>query len=293
MNQPTLLEDQVFNELNFGKKGEVFGPSSRSVCKVLNGNACGSGGIVGKQNGKTLVLTNAHVAGTKEGHIVTCTFPFMNNFRVNAKVILGAYSDQIMMDWAVLEIAQDIALPAVKLSIKPPGENLYSNGYPKCDGPWPVKLRTVGYTHGGTVWRGQPNAIGGQSGSPIHDVADNFQRVLLTWSWGGDCAGQTTKAIWFQYHNKVMFGAPWPKDEEFLELGNRAEHLENGFFGFSEVGIDDLPIWEHLDTPTPPPTPLPPEDKEFRAAVLKHAEALVALAKSASIPESGGGTFGL
>lgn len=298
------LADQ-FQETNFGKKGEVFGPSSRSICRVLNQGSCGSGTIVGKRDGKTLVLTNAHVAGTTIGRVVVCQFPFAGDKKYNARVIMAGYSDKVMMDWAVVEVAEDVPLPAVKLSIQPPGPQLYSCGYPRCDGPWPVKLVTKGYTHNGTVWLGQPNAIGGQSGSGIHDVTDNLQRVLLTWSWGGDCAGQTTKAIWFQYQQRAVVGFERP--EGLIELdNNNAEGLENGFF--AEANITTLPIWDHLDDPVTPP-PGGGDCKELRAAILKQAEALqqqvgklIELARSSSPPENTpdtgtnqdtGGTFGL
>jgi hypothetical protein len=217
---------------------------------------------------------------------------------------MAGYSDRIMMDWAVIEIAEDVPLPAVKLSIQTPGPQLYSNGYPRCDGPWPVKLSTRGYTHNGTVWRGQPNAIGGQSGSAIHDTTDNLQRVLLTWSWAGDCAGQTTKAIWFQYQQRAVIGFERP--EGLIELNdNRAEGLENGFF--AEANITTLPIWDHLDEP--PVIPPNGNCKEFQTAVLKQAEELqqqvgklIELARSTPPQEDGtdsteeqppGSTFGL
>ena len=290
-----------FDEANFGRKGEVFGPSSRSACRVLNSGSCGSGSIVGKRDGKTLILTNAHVTGTRIGRTVVCQFPFNNDKKYNGKVIMAGYSNKVMMDWAVVEVAEDVPLPAVKLSIQTPGQQLYSNGYPRCDGPWPVKLRTVGYTHNGTVWRGQPNAIGGQSGSAIHDTNDNLQRVLLTWSWGGDCAGQTTKAIWFQYQQRAVVGFERP--DGLIELAdNRAEDLENGFF--AEANIVTLPIWSHLDDSVTPPTGT--DCKAFRAAVLKQAEELqqqvgklVELARQSAPPNdddtepSTGGTFGL
>ena len=295
------LENE-FDEVNFGQKGEVFGPSSRSCCRVLNSGSCGSGSIVGKRDGKTLVLTNAHVAGTTIGRIVVCQFPFNNDKKYNGKVIMAGYSDKVMMDWAVVEINEDVPLPVVKLSIQSPGPQLYSCGYPRCDGPWPVKLTTRGYTYNGTVWRGQPNAIGGQSGSAIHDVVDNLQRILLTWSWSGDCAGQTTKAIWFQYQQRAVVGFERP--EGLIELNsNRTDGLENGFF--SEADIITLPIWSHLDNQVPPPLG---DDKAFRTAVLKQAEELqqqvgklVELARSSAPPvvddedtePSTGGTFGL
>jgi len=276
-----------FDEANFGQKGQVFGPSSRSCCRVLNSGSCGSGSIVGKRDGKTLVLTNAHVAGTTIGRVVVCQFPFNGDKRYNGKVIMAGYSDKVMMDWAIVEINEDVPLHPVKLSIQAPGPQLYSCGYPRCDGPWPVKLTTKGYTYNGTVWRGQPNAIGGQSGSAIHDIADNLQRVLLTWSWGGDCAGQTTKAIWFQYQQRAVVGFERP--EGLIELNaNKADGLENGFF--AEANIIDLPIWAHRDPTTP--SPPPGDSKAFRAAVLKQAEELqqqvgklIELAKSSALPE--------
>ena len=66
----------------------------------------------------------------------------------------------------------------------------------------------------------------------------------MTWSWGGDGAGQTTRSIYFQYANKAEIGFTRP--EGLVELNeNRAEGLESGFF--SETNISTLPIWAHLD----------------------------------------------
>jgi hypothetical protein len=210
-----------------------------------------------------------------------------------------------MMDWAVLEIDQDIPLPAVKLSIDAPTGEHYAGGYPRCDGPFFQRLRTRQITHNGVVWRWQPISIGGQSGSGVHSFADNLQKGLLTWSWGGDGAGQTTRSIWFQYINRAVAGVVRP--EGLIELAdNRADDLEEGFF--AEANITTLPIWAHLDEPT---TPSPPENcKGFKEAVLKQAEELqkqvgklIELARSSGGEEDGtddntedpntGGTFGL
>ena len=98
----------------------------RAAAKISNGNACGSGSLVGIRDGKSLVLTNAHVAGSRIGHVVKCTFPFKNNKQVRARVIMAGYSDRVMMDWAVLECDEQIDLPHIKLSIDAPkGEHLY------------------------------------------------------------------------------------------------------------------------------------------------------------------------
>ena len=235
---------------------DPVGPSSQGCCKVTNGNACGSGSLVGKRNGKSIVLTNAHVAGTRVGHTVICLFPFANNLQVRGRVIMAGYSDRVMMDWCVLELEREIDLPHTKLSIEAPTGKHYSAGYPRCRGPYFSEIATTSITHNGTVWRWQPNAIGGQSGSGVHSVDTNLQRGLLTWSWGGDGAGQTTRSIWFQYANRAAIGFPRP--EGLVELADeihRAEHLEEGFF--AEANITTLPIWDHLDDdddepPTPP-----------------------------------------
>jgi hypothetical protein len=294
-----------FQEVNYSR--EPLGPSSRSCCRVLNSGSCGSGSLVGFRDGKSIVLTNAHVAGTKIGHIVQCQFPYAGNSKINARVVMAGYSDRVMMDWAILEIDQKINLPAVKLSIDNPSGEHYTGGYPRCDGPFFQKLITSQITHNGVVWRWQPNSIGGQSGSGVHSFADNFQRGLLTWSWGGDGAGQTTRSIWFQYLNRAVIGIVKP--EGLIELAeNKAEFLEEGFF--AEANITTLPIWSHLDEPTTPPSG-GEGFKEFRASVLKHAESLqqevgklIEMARAASPdnesqPDNGdndlntGGTFGL
>lgn len=267
MDTMTLPLADEFSEANYSR--EPLGPASRSCCRVINRNSCGSGSIVGFRGEKTLVLTNAHVAGTTIGRVVQCAFPFAGNNPVNARIIMAGYSDRVMMDWAVLEIDQRIPLPAHKLSIDPPSGEHYTGGYPRCQGPFFQRLRTRQITHNGTVWRWQPNSIGGQSGSGVHSFTDNTQRGLLTWSWGGDGAGQTTRSIWLQYLNRAAVGVVRP--EGLIELvDHRAEDLEEGFF--AEANITTLPIWQHLDEPADPP---PPGDcKEFRSAVLKQAEEL-------------------
>jgi len=220
------------------------GPSSRSCCKVSVANVCGSGSIVGERNGKSLVMTNAHVAGTQIGRRVNCTFPYLNNQVVGARIIVAAYSDTIMMDWAVLECDTLVNLPIVKLSQSPPVGEHYTAGYPRCQGPRFQRLVTRSFSHNATVWRWQPNSIGGQSGSGVHSVSDNLQRGVLTWSWGGDGAGQTTRSIWLQYAQRAETGFPRP--EGLVELAGERSETENGFF--TEANITTLPIWHESET---------------------------------------------
>ena len=301
MTEPKLDD---FEELNY--LPNPVGPSSRSCCKVSVANVCGSGSIVGERNGKTLVLTNAHVAGTQVGRRVNCTFPFLQNQIIPARIIVAAYSDRILMDWAVLECDTRVNLPIVKLSQKPPVGDHYTAGYPRCQGPRFQRLVTRSFSHNGTVWRWQPNSIGGQSGSGVHSLADNLQRGVLTWSWGGDGAGQTTRSIWMQYAQRGEIGFARP--EGLIELGDERSETENGFF--AEANITTLPIWAEIDDDndqTPPPDGVDPaivqEILASSARLRAEADKLAELArKYGAKPESddgqtvkppSGGTFGL
>lgn len=294
------LSDQ-FDEAAFVPN--PVGPSSRGCFKVSNGNVCGSGSLVGKRNGKSLGLSNAHVCGTRLGHEVICTLPFLNNKQVRARVIMAAYSDNVMMDFAVLELNEEIALPHAKLSIDTPTGKHYTAGYPQCQGPRFSEIITREITHNGTVWKWTPNAIGGQSGSGVHSQSNDLQYGLLTWSWSQMGAGQTTRSIWFQYINRAVVG--FPRIKGLIELAdNRAEGLEEGFF--AEANITTLPIWAHLDDPVTPP--VGGDCKQFRTDVLKMAEQmqqqvgrLIELARAATPTDEDdseddpgtGGTFGL
>ena len=147
-----------------------------------------------------------------------------------------------------------------------------------------------------------PNSIGGQSGSAVHSLTNNNQYGLLTWSWGGYGAGQTTRSIWFQYQNRAVVG--FPRLEGLIELGNRADEVESGFF--AEANITELPIWAHLDNDNPPP---PPPNGDLAKLVLsgldKITKSIDELAKAVSQyqptngnsdkdkPDNGGGLFGL
>lgn len=294
-----------FDETNYGTS--PLGPSSRSCCKVLNNRACGSGSIVGKEDGVTYILTNAHVAGSRIGHEVVCEFPFLDGKRIKAKVIMAAYSDRIMMDWAVLKYEGELDLPAVKLSNEQIPHKLYTMGYPRCRGPYSQDLELHRVIYNGVVAQWMGNAIGGQSGSGVHSDETDLQVALLTWSWGGYGAGQTTKSIWLQYINRGSVG--YLRPEGLIELSeNRAEELEEGFF--AQTNITSLPIWAHLDEEEEPEVPPSGEGcDEFAKAVESRAKALKEEAdklleisrrmKSSEgttedeSEESGGPTFGL
>jgi hypothetical protein len=250
------------------------GPSDKNAVRVVNQNSCGSGSICGWYQGGTLVLTNAHVAGTRVGREVGIDIQTPDGGRVRkaGRVIMAAYSDRTLSDWAVVLIPDWQEIKPVYLSKKRPSGSHYTKGSPRC--VWPLRntdIKTVDMHPTNPLWRWSPNAIGGQSGSGVYSDENNFQFGLLTWSWGGKGAGQMTSAIYKQARNRNTEAAPRPDDLEDLPHGTYDDNfdlddpwdtdpiVENGFY--VEAGIVDLPIWaEDQPDDVPPQDPDEPDD---------------------------------
>lgn len=284
------------------------GPSSQACCNVTVGNVCGTGSLVGKRNGNSLILTNAHVASTQLGREVNTKFPFLNNRTFNTRIVMAAYSkNSIGMDWAILEAQSLVPLPHVKLDNRMPSGRQYTAGYPKCQGPRFQEIVIKSFMNNGTIARWQPNSIGGQSGSAVHSKETDLQTMLLTWTMSGDGAGQTAYGIWLQYANRAAVG--FQKPEGLVEVHEGEKHPDDEMLeGFHyQTDITTLDIWQHLESPGPGPDPEPGQGcEEFAKLVLTKAESLqkeaAALAELArkygakpGTNGSGGGgqTFGL
>jgi len=249
------------------------GPSIRAVCRIINQNSCGSGSICGIQNGRSLILTNAHVAGTSIGRIVSVEVESTGD-KINARVIMAAYSDRTTADWAILETVEPYSkVEPVKLSKKRPTGSHYTKGFPRCRAMEPGDITTVSFKP--PVWFWEPDAIGGQSGSGVWSDDDGFQYGLLTWQWGSHGAGQMTADIYTQARAQNTVG--WAKpdglipltDYDFsgLERGKDDPVVEPGFF--SQTGIQDLPIWAE-DEPTPPIDPDDPNPSAWRDYMIEY-----------------------
>ena len=249
------------------------GPSIRAVVRVINQNSCGSGSIVGHYNGGSLVLTNAHVAGTQIGRVVKLEVESLGMLKLSAKVIRAAYSNQVIADWALLFVEAWQAIAPVKLSKNPPasGESLYTRGFPRCqkhNGTDITQHKTL--NNGVILW--QPDAIGGQSGSGVWGDDDNLQKALLTWSWtdGGRSygAGQLTSEIYRQNRDSEVRGFPMMPGLQPLNefdfggvdrIGAGDPYLLEGFHSIPMPrGIQEFPIWAEDDVP--PPDDPPPTD---------------------------------
>jgi hypothetical protein len=229
------------------------GPSVRAAVRVVNQSSCGSGSICGHYQGGSLILTNAHVAGTQIGrNVVFDAVVDGQRVRKDARVIQAAYSNRTQTDWAVLMCENWQAIEPVYLSKKVPTGSHYTQGSPRC--VWPQRntdITTVDQSPNSPLWRWTPNAIGGQSGSGVWSDTDNLQYGLLTWSWGGYGAGQMTAWIYKQARTMTTFGLP--RVDGLVELPDESDETNvdrtgaddpvvgEGFF--TETGITDLPIW--------------------------------------------------
>ena len=205
------------------------------------GGGCGSGSVCGHWNGGSLVLTNAHVAGTRVGRQIALDFSIAGQtVTKSGRVIMAAYSDRTLADWAVVFIPDWQEVSPIKLSTTKPTGTHHTTGSPAC--VWPMRfsrLTTADVSDTSTLWRWRPNAIGGQSGSHVVSDADGVQYGLLTWSWGGLGAGQQTSEIYRQARDRSVAGEP--RIAGMRELSPRSAVVENGFFAAANVA--DLPIW--------------------------------------------------
>ena len=230
---------------------------ARSAAQIRAGNSCGSGSVVGFYRDGTLLLTNAHVVGTRPGTAAKIRMVVDGVDRTfDGQIIMAAYSNTYLADWAVLYVPEVIGVEPRPLStLKPTGSHV-TVGAPKC--VWPLRyseLKTADASNNSALWRWMPNSIPGQSGSGVWSTEDGNQYGLLTWSWNGYGAGQQT---WWIYEQAKKQSAEVGelRPAGLKELATDPEKVvEEGFFVQSNIG--DLPIW--ADTPKDPkPEPAPP-----------------------------------
>lgn len=261
---------------NFEPVSDVNADWARSAAQMRAGNSCGSGSVVGFLDDSTLILTNAHVVGTRPGTAATV------RMRVNGRdvqytgsIVMAAYSSTVLADWAIVKVQGRIPVEPRLLSTTKPVGNHVTVGAPRC--VWPLvysALRTVDASNNSALWRWLPNAIGGQSGSGVWSTTDGHQYGLITWSWGGYGAGQQT---WWIYQQAKQRSAEVGelRPAGLMELGQRSRDIivEEGFFAESNIG--DLPIWAgQTPDPTPEDPECPPIDEPTKAKLREVIELL-------------------
>ena len=167
--------------------------------QVRNGNSCGSASCLRITKGNGYFLTNAHVAGTKLGHVVSVIGVNRDgaDVMVRGSVFAAGYIQGKSVDWAVI-IVQNEALETIRDLCEPklvgPSDGYddwVTIGSPRCERPSVRRLGSV--VDDGPVGRGVPAAISGQSGSGI--FADGLCVGLITWSDGRSTLFQTAEAL--------------------------------------------------------------------------------------------------
>lgn len=256
-------------------KEAAAGPSSKNACQVRAGNSCGSGSLIGWDKGGSLVLTNAHVVGSKIGTAARCRFNFGDgDIEREGRIIMAAYSTRITADWAVLFIPDWQPVRPVWGSRRRPtsSERFHTSGAPKC--VWPLRhqtgLRIISNNGAGFAVWDQP-AIGGQSGSGVWSLEDGFQRLLLTWRTNNNNgAGQPLDYIYEQAQAAIQTGVllGGAKPDDVTELSDIHPDTAEGFV--CEMSIRSLPIWAEDQKPQPGPDP-DPEQPPSELPVSKQA----------------------
>lgn len=232
---------------------------TKRAVRILNGNSCGTGSLCGRDSTGIYILTNAHVAGSRIGHVVSCEALLADGSateRFQARVIEAAYSSKTSTDWALLKTEPTCmqGLEPIKLSTTDPdSRNLTGTwGCPRCEVPSGQLCRTLQL---GSIWYWQPNSIGGQSGSAV--VQDGTQKGLLTWTIGGNGAGQKTATIYRQSQQQNTDG-PARVPGMMIPASTAGVELIEGYH-CETSSLSDYPIWDLGSSPEPQPSPQCPE----------------------------------
>jgi hypothetical protein len=286
---PPVESVSVLEEANTGWYAKLTAPRGRKITaaeeqairswgnravRIINGNSCGTGSLCGRDSQFIYIMTNAHVAGTRIGHVVRCEALLKDGSRTekfSATVVEAAYSSKTSTDWALLkaDVSAMAGLEPIKLSITAPDTDSLTGtwGCPRCEIPSGQLVETSSTS---SVWMWQPNSIGGQSGSAV--VQGGVQKGLLTWTINGFGAGQFTSSIYKQSRERNVDGSPRP--EGLIPVPYMLSpdvELTEGYH--SETGIGEYPIWDSgngSENPPPPPSTNPcPEDPEEKRLLDK------------------------
>jgi hypothetical protein len=253
----------------------------RATVRVTVSNVCGSGTVVGRTaEGNAIVLTNAHVAGTKRGRVVNVERWNTNGAseRGNAAIIASGYGRGTSVDFALLKCSGDFAkdVDPIPLADRYPSDqsSVTTFGSPRCEWPSLQVLRLN--RKEGQILSWKPEAIGGRSGSSIIDYTDEGPRVvgLLTWAGGGEGLGQSTPFLLSAMRGKLpatLEGLPAGAREVSCQVDESQEIVQVpstiygepmqvplGFLAATEPQ-DDL-IDSIVDRPKLRPAPKDPDD---------------------------------
>lgn len=248
----TIRKITLFTALATALTATIAPPADAQAVRVRINNVCGSGSVCGWDGPTAYILTNAHVAGSRIGRQVNIDYqtPQGQMRTIQATIVAAAYSSQNLTDWAILTTTQlPAGWPVWKLSTRPPVDAQHRTcGSPRCVWPQVCQAVTTHSINNRTgLWLWTPNSIGGQSGSSVRTSQD-VTTGLLTWSWGGRGAGQTTAQIAKQIRDRNTDAEVRPVG--LVELSHDRSPTEDGFYAPAAA---DFPIWADDEPATPNP----------------------------------------
>lgn len=224
--------------------------------RVRVGGVCGSGSICGADLANGYVVTNAHVAGTTPGR--ECQVDYVSGGEkktIHGRIIWAAYSSQRLIDVAILAVPSLTCKEYSPMTtLSPVGVPYATRGSPRCAWPLVSKdfLNPV-VSLDSPLMRGDPDAIGGQSGSGVRNVTGSMVG-LITWSWAGRAAAQQTSSIFEVASKRSVLDVPdRPVGLVEVQGPDPRSVTEDGIFGIASFLPADLPIWG--SAPGPPAGP--------------------------------------
>lgn len=172
---------------------------TNATVRVTVGNDCGSGTIVGRDsNGAAIVLTNAHVAGTKIGRVVNVQRWNQDGDteKGQGRIISAGYSKGLNVDFALVLCGTPFAngVRPIPLADRYPDGPVTTCGSPRCE--WPSMQTIKMDKKSGQILIWKPQAISGRSGSSLIDYNPEPRVIgLITWGGQGQGLGQSTPFI--------------------------------------------------------------------------------------------------
>lgn len=230
--------------------------SDDGVVRLRVGQVCGSGSCAGADSDGVFIVTNAHVVGTQVGRVVDVDLVENGMLRsTTGRIVWAAYSGQRLIDVAIVR-APELRSLVYRPMMRTPsvGMTYETAGHGRCDRRASVKrFVNVLRRQESPLILGDPDAVGGQSGSAIYS-ADEGAVGVVTWSWGGRCAGQQTHAV-HRLGDVGGFLEAEVRPAGLTERGDGRTETEDGIFTGVSVVLQDLPIW----APRSPGAPSDPD----------------------------------
>lgn len=233
------LTESAYSELASVDRLKVV---MEATVRVTVSGVCGSGTVVGRDgDGRAIVLTNAHVAGTDRGRRVNVQRwnSSGDSEKSGAAIIAAGYGRGMSMDFALVVcdagFARDVTPIPIADRYPDDSNGVTTYGCPRCE--WPsLQLLKLDNAQG-QILKWYPEAIGGRSGSSLVDYTAAGPRVvgLLTWGGGGQGLGQSTPFLLQAMRGRL------PRSFEMLPPGVRPLAAQDDAAAVAPMPARELP----------------------------------------------------